>query len=362
MEKKLIKKLASSIEENGVQEVRPMLEKKLKNDEKIRIGVIGDSMSGKSSLIKALGGDVSALVNKYTGRVQSCYQPTNVQSSLGDNVVYTELPGVAESGRFSAEKYSQTVDLEDFDVLIMLTATWFKSNHAKLMSNYDVIYARTKIDDSVSNDRNRRGEAAVMEKVRKHCEESLGHANISLISTKQMNTFDGTSMIRQLLNTVQGKRLDALVSGLRPVFLEMIQRKRDILASRIWKVAAISTVSGVMPIPGFNLTADIELLKTEIKLYRAQFDISDDILQTSSNCPEMVQVWEVITHGDGLLSLLRQSAMDQEWEEFSKFMNKLPLIGGNVSFAATCSVLKYCLNELCAISIRQNDMTSRSLL
>ena len=47
-----------------------------------------------------------------------------------------------------------------------------------------------------------------MEKVRKHCEESLGHANISLISTKQMNTFDGTSMIRQLLNTVQGKRLD----------------------------------------------------------------------------------------------------------------------------------------------------------
>ena len=33
--------------------------------------------------------------------------------------------------------------------------------------------------------------------------------------------------------------------------------------------------------------------------------------------------------------------MDQEWAEFSKFMNKLPLIGGNVSFAATCSILKW---------------------
>ena len=51
-------------------------------------------------------------------------------------------------------------------------------------------------------------QAAVMEKVRKHCEESLGHGDISLISTKQMNTFDGQTLIRQLLNTVQGKRLD----------------------------------------------------------------------------------------------------------------------------------------------------------
>ena len=55
---------------------------------------------------------------------------------------------------------------------------------------------------------------------------------------------------------------------------------------------------------------------------------------------EMVEVWQLVSEGDGLLSLLRQSAMDQEWTEFSKFMNKLPLIGGNVSFAATCSVLK----------------------
>ena len=54
----------------------------------------------------------------------------------------------------------------------------------------------------------------------------------------------------------------------------------------------------------------------------------------------MVEVWQLVAEGDGLLSLLRQSAMDQEWTEFSKFMNKLPLIGGNVSFAATCSVLK----------------------
>ena len=55
---------------------------------------------------------------------------------------------------------------------------------------------------------------------------------------------------------------------------------------------------------------------------------------------EIVDVWKLVCEGEGLLCLLRQSVLDQKWEEFSKFMNKLPLIGGNVSFAATCSVLK----------------------
>ena len=55
--------------------------------------------------------------------------------------------------------------------------------------------------------------------------------------------------------------------------------------SRIWKVAAISTVSGVMPIPGFNLTADLDLLRAEIQLYRSQFGVTDQILEDSSNCP-----------------------------------------------------------------------------
>jgi len=362
MEKKLIKKVASNIEENGIVGVRPMLMKKLQSSEKVKIGVIGDSMSGKSSLIEAFGGDVQALVNKYTGRAQSCYQPTNISSTLSDFVIFTELPGVADSGRYSADNYANTVDLEDFDILLMLTATWFKKKHVNF-SDKEIIYVRTKVDDLVSSDqKSRRGEhneIAVVNKVRNHCEESLGHRDLCLVSTKQLNKFDGDTLVRKLIDSISGKKSDAIVQGILPTCLEVIQRKRDILMSRIWKVAAISTVSGVMPIPGFNLTADLDLLRSEIQLYRSQFGVTDQILEDSSNCPETVDVWNVITNGDGLISLLRQSAMDQEWTEFSKFMNKLPLIGGNVSFAATCSILKYCLNELCQVSIRQNDMSSR---
>ena len=52
--------------------------------------------------------------------------------------------------------------------------------------------------------------------------------------------------------------------------LELIGRKRELLLERVWKVAAVSTVSGIMPIAGYNLTADIELLQSEIKFYRHQ--------------------------------------------------------------------------------------------
>ena len=107
---------------------------------------------------------------------------------------------------------------------------------------------------------------------------------------------------------------------------------------------------------GFRVIYIDELLR-EIKLLRICFIpviLAREFLDIFSNFEififfsflqilfysEMVEVWQLVSEGDGLLSLLRQSAMDQEWTEFSKFMNKLPLIGGNVSFAATCSVLK----------------------
>merc|ERR1711892_116450 len=157
-----------SIEENGIVGVRPMLMKKLQMTERVKIGVMGDSMSGKSSLIEALGGDVASMVNKYTGRLQSCYQPTNVTSTLANNVVFTELPGLADSGRYSAETYANTVDLDEFDVLVMLTATWFKKKHINF-ANLDK-------------------EIAVVNKVRNHCEETLGtESDLCLVTTKQLN-------------------------------------------------------------------------------------------------------------------------------------------------------------------------------
>ena len=49
MEKKLMKQVAGEIEENGVSGVKKILLKKMNKwkSEKIKIGIIGDSLSGK---------------------------------------------------------------------------------------------------------------------------------------------------------------------------------------------------------------------------------------------------------------------------------------------------------------------------
>ena len=76
-----------------------------------------------------------------------------------------------------------------------------------------------------------------------------------------------------------------MTMSIEPTCLEVIYQKREILTERIWKISAISTVSGVLPIGGSNLTADIDLLRKEIQTYRLQFGITDDVLRASSNCP-----------------------------------------------------------------------------
>ena len=218
-EKKLIKKVAAEIEENGVSSIKSMLIKKLNGNGKIKIGILGDSMSGKSTLIKALGGLITQEVNKYTGRIATCHQPTHFYSRLNENCAFTELPGVADSGRYSAENYGKTVDLEDFDFFLILSSTWFKNKHSAwstmLATKYNkkVLFVRTKLDDSIDNDRRSRPrnhqEEAVISKVRNHCIESLDKSgnsdSIYLISSLKFNLYDGKALIRDMIQQISTK-------------------------------------------------------------------------------------------------------------------------------------------------------------
>jgi hypothetical protein len=331
-------------------------------------------------VVKALGGIMKA-TNKFTGRMVSCHKPTENKSNFSDSFSLWELPAI--SGKFSRKNYLTQIGAEKFDLFLICSPTWFKSDQIdvakEICSKFKVkvIFVRTKLDDSIINDRksrpNNHDEDAVSTKVRNHCWESIENSGLSkvplfLISAFHLNRYDGPKLISAMLTQIEHKEKrkfsiqDAMTMSLPAVSLETISRKREVLLERIWKVSAISTISGIMPIPGYNLTADIDSLQKELKFYRNQLGVTDDVLRESSNNPQLVEVWNLLCDGNGLQSLLRQSAMDQQWEEFSKFMNKLPLIGGNCSFAATCSVLKYCLSELCSISIRYNELEIRKML
>ena len=122
-------------------------------------------------------------MSKFTGRIPTCYQPTNIHSKLNDNCIFTELPGISgnfsskstyffreslatineilDTGKYSQQNYAKTVDLDELDIVLVLTTTWFKEKHCdfgKMISKdleKKVIFIRTKLDDSITNDRNR---------------------------------------------------------------------------------------------------------------------------------------------------------------------------------------------------------------
>ena len=66
-----------------------------------------------------------------------------------------------DTGKYSQQNYAKTVDLDELDIVLVLTTTWFKEKHCdfgKMISKdleKKVIFIRTKLDDSITNDRNR---------------------------------------------------------------------------------------------------------------------------------------------------------------------------------------------------------------
>ena len=68
-----------------------------------------------------------------------------------------------------------------------------------------------------------------------------------------------------------------------------------------------------MPAPGFSIVADLDLLRSEIEFYFDQFGIKSEAFEG-----DFASVWKLILSGEGLVSLLKQAALDQREEEFIK--------------------------------------------
>ena len=94
-----------------------------------------------------------------------------------------------------------------------------------------------------------------------------------------------------------------------------------------------------MEIPGFAISADIELLRQEIDNYRKSLGITDEIITKlcdDEENPALEAAWELIFYDDGIHSILRQTAMELDPEDLINFAKKIPILGGGISFPATC--------------------------
>ena len=94
-----------------------------------------------------------------------------------------------------------------------------------------------------------------------------------------------------------------------------------------------------MEIPGFAVSADIDLLKKEIDNYRQSLGVTDEIIEKM--CKEedntaLEAAWNLIFNENGMHSVLCQTATELDAVDLMLFARKVPLLGGGISFPATC--------------------------
>jgi len=259
----------------------------------IKLAVIGESGSGKSSFINALRGiseddeDAAEVgVTETTTTVRDYPHQTH------KNLVLYDLPGVGTS-KFPKESYLEKINVDQFDFFIVVSSKRFKDNDMWIAKEINrrkkkFYFVRTMIDIDVYNDsrkKNRKGRPQdTMNQVREDIQCQLSNEfevvpHIFLISNHDTDKFDFSKLTIQMVNdTASGKR-DAFVFALTHPSNDMIGKKSDVLAKRIERLAYASAMTALIPLPGVNRLFDIIIIQNELKFYKEQFGTDEQSIK-----------------------------------------------------------------------------------
>ncbi|XP_032886851.1 interferon-inducible GTPase 5-like [Amblyraja radiata] len=289
-----LNKLNSEFETGGVERIRHLLEKKVKelDNTELNIAVTGDSGAGKSTLINAMRGlcseDEGAAA---VGTTETTMEPTGYSHPTLPNVRYWDLPGIG-STEFTAGSYLKKMQFKKYDFFIIVSAGRFTENDAKLAKEIKRLgkkfyFVRSKIDADLYSMRQQRDEfdeEAEMGKIRSDCVSQLGKAgipdpNVFLISSFVKNMYDFYWLMKALADGLPNIKKSVFVLALPNDSVEVIRKKGEILKKRIWMLAILSGGVGAIPVPGLSAACDIGIVIGAIIYFRKCLCLDDAALR-----------------------------------------------------------------------------------
>jgi len=103
-------------------------------------------------------------------------------------------------------------------------------------------------------------------------------------------------------------------------------------------------VSSLVIVPRYKLNEVVSQSNSCLLVEERRVGITDEIITKlcdDEENPALEAAWELIFYDDGIHSILRQTAMELDPEDLINFAKKIPILGGGISFPATCRYKTY---------------------
>uniref|UniRef100_A0A8C6U002 IRG-type G domain-containing protein n=1 Tax=Neogobius melanostomus TaxID=47308 RepID=A0A8C6U002_9GOBI len=236
----------------------------------LNIGITGESGSGKSTLVNALRG----IRNKTEGAAKTGVNETTTERTeyihpKNDNIRIWDLPGIG-TVNFTADKYIKEMEFEKYDFFIIVSNDRFRENDAKLAKeiqkmNKKFYFVRSKIDQNITSEKEEDSntkEEEVLKEVRDYCTEEAGleSPKVFLVSGFKLHLYEFKDLWKTLDVELPKHQRDVLLLALPNISLDVVQQKKQALASRVTWLTVASVAGAAVPVPGLTCAVYIQII------------------------------------------------------------------------------------------------------
>ncbi|KAL8219503.1 UNVERIFIED_CONTAM: hypothetical protein K2H54_025955 [Gekko kuhli] len=288
-----LSKLRDALKHKNLEEVAEEIRQELEElqNAKLEIAITGVSGAGKSSLVNALRGMADCEEDAAeVGITQTTMECQAYPHPSFPNVTIWDLPGIG-TPEFRPKDYLEKVNFSRYDFFMIVGSERFTENDVLLAQEIKKMkkkfyFVRSKMDDSMaaeSRDPDFDMDESI-KKIRKHCYHELmkaGETNprVFLISRRDLSMYDFQDLQETLENDLDDLKRHALILAMPLFSRKILEKKKAAMHALIWKLAIVSCVIGVIPVPGLSLACDLGILVSALLRFYKVFGLDEESLR-----------------------------------------------------------------------------------
>ncbi|XP_039621260.1 interferon-inducible GTPase 5-like isoform X1 [Polypterus senegalus] len=343
----------------------------------LHIAITGESSTGKSALINAMRGLRSGEPGAAEeGSLEQIQVPMAYQHPTLPFVCFWELPSIGTSN-LPTNKYSEIVNLNNYDFFIIVTGNRFKENDGFLAKEIgktgkQFYFVRSKMDIEIDilKKQNRLGEREKeFDKIRESCTRSLENdgfpsSKVFLVSSYYVDDFEFCRLSDALKSEMNAIKKHVFFLSLPQFITAVIKKKKSVLHRLIIAAAFASVTAWVAPLPGPSLVYDVCILVGIFGYMRQNYGLNEKslkglaartgkpvkVLKTKDKKSVMSNI--TIISAATLTIGLAAAAIKVSNEVFHVIPTLSPIVGGSLSFLSTYCILKNVLDDFARSAVQ----------